>query len=144
MSESLEHSRENQGTKIISVLDYAGVAASTICLVHCLAMPFVIALLPVVAAQFMESEWFHISLAFTILVFCLTAFVPGYIRHRDKRLVLIGAAGVGLVFFATFYARHVWGENVEIAIVTAGNIILVFGHLLNRRLSASACCNHEH
>lgn len=137
---------DNRETKLISALDYAGVAASSICLVHCLAMPFVIALLPVVAASLMESDWFHVVLAFTILVFCLMAFIPGYMRHHDRRLIFIGISGVGLVFFATFVARFLWGENVEIAIVTAGNIVLVAGHLLNRRLLHSACCasNHGH
>lgn len=142
-----ESSREGADTnqlKLISALDYAGVFASTLCLIHCLAMPLVIALLPVVAAQWFESDWFHVTLAFTILFFCLMAFIPGYLRHHDRRLIFIGTAGVTLVFFATFFARFVWGEKVEIALVTCGNIILVFGHLLNRRLSQKACCEHKH
>lgn len=125
--------------RLISALDMAGMTASTICLVHCLAMPVVIALIPAFAAELFESEWFHITLAFAVLIFCLAAFVPGYYRHHDKRLVWIGVTGISLVFFATFVARY-WSETAEIAIVTVGNLVLVAGHLLNRKLTHKVCC----
>lgn len=128
--------------RLISALDTAGMTASTICLIHCLAMPVVIALIPAFAAELFESEWFHITLAFAVFIFCLAAFVPGYHRHHDKRLIWIGAAGVSLVFFATFVARF-WSETAEIAIVTVGNLVLVAGHLLNRKLTHKVCCPGE-
>lgn len=126
-------------SKVIAALDVAGMTASTVCLVHCLAMPVVIAMLPTFASQLFESEWFHIVLAFAVLIFCLLAFIPGYARHHDKRLILIGAAGLSFVFFATFVARY-WGEQIEISLVTVGNLILVGGHLLNRKLTNKVCC----
>lgn len=125
--------------RLIAALDMAGMTASTICLVHCLAMPVVIALIPAFAADLFESEWFHITLAFAVLIFCLLAFVPGYFRHKDKRLIGIGVTGISLVFFATFVARY-WGETAEISIVTVGNLVLVAGHLLNRKLTHKVCC----
>jgi hypothetical protein len=126
-------------SKLIAALDMAGMTASTLCLIHCLAMPVVIALIPAFAAQLFESDWFHIVLAFMVLVFCLLAFIPGYTRHHDKRLIWIGIVGLSFVFFATFVARF-WSETAEIGLVTVGNLVLVAGHLLNRKLTNKACC----
>lgn len=129
-------------SKLIAALDVAGMTASTLCLIHCLAMPIIIALIPAFAAQLFESEWFHVVLAFAVLVFCLLAFIPGYTRHGDKRLIWIGAVGLSFVFFATFVARY-WSESAEIGLVTVGNLVLVGGHLLNRKLTQKVCCPSE-
>ncbi len=129
-------------SKLIAALDMAGMTASTLCLIHCLAMPVIIALIPTFAAQLFESEWFHVVLAFAVLAFCLLAFIPGYSRHHDKRLIWIGVVGLSFVFFATFVARY-WSEQAEIGLVTVGNLVLVAGHLLNRKLTNKVCCPGE-
>lgn len=127
--------------KLLCALDIGGVFASTLCMVHCLLLPIVIALLPVVAQPLMEHDVFHVGLAGFVLFFCLLAYLPGYMQHKDKRLLYVGAAGLTLVFFATFQARH-WGEIAEVAILTVGNVLIVFGHLLNRHLLSHRNCRH--
>lgn len=131
---------DNSFSRIVGLMDMAGVLASTLCMVHCLALPILVLLLPVLAKPLMEHDIVHIGLAGFVLAFCLMAFVPGYIRHRDLRLLYIGALGISLVFFATFVARY-WGEIVEACVITAGNTIIIFGHFLNRKL-LSKCCKH--
>ncbi len=128
--------------KAIGLMDLVGVLASTLCMIHCLLLPLIFALLPVFARPLMENDLMHVSLAGFVLAFCLLAYIPGYLRHRDNRLIWIAVLGLMLVFFATFVARA-WGEIVEAAIITAGNTIIIFGHLLNRRLLQRAgCCKH--
>lgn len=128
--------------KVISAIDTAGVVASTICMIHCLSMPFLMAIFPLVAAELFEAEWIHQVLGFFVLSTCLMAFVPGYLRHRDKRLIYIGVVGVGLVFLGTLVIRHSMGEIGEIVFMTLGNTVLVFGHILNFKLSGKTHCKN--
>lgn len=127
--------------RLIAFMDMAGVFASTLCMIHCLLLPILVALLPFIARPLIQHDWLHVGLAGFVLVFCLMAYVPGYLRHNDKKLLYVGACGLSLVFFATFVARQ-WGEIAEIGILTAGNTILVFGHLLNRKLLSHYGCKH--
>lgn len=122
-------------------MDLAGVFASSLCMVHCLVMPIILALLPVLARPLMEHDSLHIGLAGFVLFFCICAYLPGYMKHKDRRLLYVGAAGLALVFFATFQARY-WGEIAEVVILTMGNLLIVFGHLLNRYLLKHQQCNH--
>lgn len=127
--------------KLLCAMDLAGVFASSLCMVHCLVMPIILALLPVLARPLMEHDCLHIGLAGFVLFFCVCAYLPGYMKHKDRRLLYVGAAGLALVFFATFQARY-WGEIAEVVILTMGNLLIVFGHLLNRYLLKHQQCNH--
>lgn len=127
--------------KLLCAMDLAGVFASSLCMVHCLLMPIVLALLPFLARPLMEHDTLHIGLAGFVLFFCVCAYLPGYMKHKDRRLLYAGAAGLALVFFATFQARY-WGEIAEVVILTAGNLLIVFGHLLNRYLLRHQDCKH--
>lgn len=133
--------KETLLSRFIGIMDIAGVFASTVCTIHCLLLPIVVVALPMLAKPLVEHDIVHVSLAGFVFLFCLTAYLPGYLKHRDKRLIFIGILGVSLVFFATFMAR-VWGEIIEAAIITAGNTIIIFGHLLNRKLLEHSNCKH--
>lgn len=138
-----EHVPETFLSRVVGFMDIAGVAASTICTIHCLLVPILVLSLPVFAKHMMDHDIVHVALAGFVLTFCLIAFIPGYLTHKDKRLLYLGAMGVSLVFFATFVART-WGEAAEAAIITAGNALIICGHMLNRKLLAHLKCKHKH
>jgi len=124
----------------ITSFDILGIAASTICLIHCLAMPFVIGLLPLMGWQFLSGKLAHQILAGFVFTFALFAIVPGYLRHR-KNLVLIGMlSGLTLVGMATFICGTLLPETFELPMITVGNIILVITHWHNHHL---ASCKHH-
>lgn len=137
-----KHEPESFFSRVVGFMDIAGVFASTICTIHCLLLPVLMALLPMFAKPLMQHDMVHIGLAGFVLTFALMAYVPGFLKHHDKRLILIGFVGVSLVFFATFVARY-WGEIAEATIITLGNTVLIFGHLLNRKLLAHSKCKHH-
>lgn len=137
------HAKETMLSRVVGFMDIAGVFASTLCMIHCLLLPIVIAVMPFVAKPLMQHDWVHVGLAGFVLTFCLIAYIPGYLQHRDKRLIYVGVAGLTLVFFATFVARA-WGEITEAVIITAGNTVIIFGHMLNRKKLAHLKCKHKH
>lgn len=119
-------------------MDSLGILASLICLVHCLALPAVVLMLPALGGQFIHDDRTHFVLAFAVTAFCLFAVVPGYLRHSNKRVLLAMAGGLSLVLFATFGSEVLLGETWELPLITLGNLLVVSAHMSNRRLLA--CC----
>lgn len=124
------------------VMDNLGIIASAVCLVHCLAMPFVIALLPVLGLQFLETHESHMYLAAAIWAFALFAIVPGYLKHKKLPILLGTIAGLGLVTLGVMYGHSLFGEKGEMMCLSAGNLMLVAVHWKNRALCK--CCTSGH
>ncbi|TWT73348.1 MerC domain-containing protein [Allorhodopirellula solitaria] len=76
-----------------------GMLASIACAIHCAAMPFVIAFLPMLGLSFLADESFHKVMVVVCLLLGAFAFVPGWKRHR--RWLPSGIAALGLVLIAT-------------------------------------------
>jgi uncharacterized membrane protein (UPF0136 family) len=115
-------------------LDTLGIVASSICLVHCLAMPFLLLAIPTVTAKMVASDYTHFVLAGAVTAFCLLAIVPGYMRHNSKSVLALMIIGLTLVLTATFLLHLLGSEGLELPIISAGNVLVVFAHLRNRRL----------
>lgn len=123
------------------VMDNLGIIASAVCLVHCLAMPFVIALLPVLGLQFLETHESHMFLGAFIWAFALFAIVPGYLKHRKTPILLGTALGLALVTFGVIFGHQLFGENGELICLSIGNLTLVAVHWKNRGLCK---CGTDH
>lgn len=139
--ESTEAAEAHQTAAAIVSLDNLGIAASSLCLVHCLAMPFVIAFLPLLGWQFLEGRPAHRVLAFFVFSFAIFAVVPGYWKHKKTSVLVSMLFGLSLVLIATFTDRQFMPEKLELPLITLGNLILVATHWRNRGLAA---CSHDH
>ncbi len=139
--ESPESIEAHQSSVAIVSLDNLGIAASSLCLVHCLAMPFVIAFLPLLGWQFLEGRPAHRILAFFVFSFAIFAVVPGYLKHKKTSVLISMLLGLSLVLIATFTARQFMPEKLELPLITLGNLMLVATHWRNRSLAA---CGHDH
>jgi hypothetical protein len=124
----------HQATDNTLSMDTLGIVASTLCLIHCAAMPLVITFLPILGLRFLEGHAAHYVLAGFVIAFALLAIVPGYLKHRKTSVLLAMLAGVGIVLLATFGAGRLFAENLELPLITAGNLIVVVTHLRNRGL----------
>ena len=73
--------------------DGLGIGLSGLCVVHCLLTPVAIALVP--SIHFHDyHDVVHDWLLVILPVIALGAFVPGYRRHKDKRVFLYSAPGI--------------------------------------------------
>lgn len=135
--------------------DRLGVVLSMICLVHCLATPFVLAFLPVGAAMGFWQHGFH-QVFLTIIPFvALMAFIPGWKKHRDIRVWIWGGAGLALLTMGVAVAEvfghsaaghdvgsHLleWPSLADLVLTALGGGCLIRAHLLNRSLCSG--CDH--
>lgn len=119
--------------KIGVLLDKLGVAASWACAVHCLALPFLVGVLPLVGLSFLLSEATErvfIGISVVIAVFGL---LPAYFREHGKlRSIFLAAAGIGLIVLTHF----LFEENLtaKITFLIVGALLISAAHLFNRRL----------
>lgn len=108
--------------------DRAGMTASTLCVAHCLASPFVAAALPIIAAT--EGAT-HRVLALAVLSFGLLAFVPGFRKHRRGRVLALGITGVALIWMPALLPETHATETLETVATVSGGVAMVVAHLLN-------------
>ena len=82
--------------------DWLGITASVGCAIHCAAMPFVIAYLPIFGMEFMADESFHQWMALACFLIAISAFIPGLRKHGNWWPAGIGMVGLSVITFAAF------------------------------------------
>ena len=130
-------------TALIKFGDIAGMTASVLCLLHCLAMPLVILAFPMLGLAH-AHDTFHDTLIAAITLPVLLALVPGYLRHRDKTTLLIGCAGLALFLAAVFIVSPLLGEHAEAAVAVLSGFMLLYAHLRNRRFCKRCTTRTQH
>lgn len=118
-----------------NVVEGMAVSASLLCLVHCLALPLLLLLLPGVLGLFAQSDAFHYAALALVVPAALAAFWLGYCRHRARRPALLGLAGVTCLVVALLPGAT---EGRELGFTVAGSLLLIVGHGMNWRLRAHA------
>ncbi|WP_426802994.1 MerC domain-containing protein [Xanthomonas campestris] len=120
-----------------SALDTSAIALSSLCLLHCLALPLLAAALPLLG-RWEQAEWVHV-------VF-VTAAVPlsGYAlwsSHRRHRLPapVWGLAVFGLAVLV-LGASGLLTAALETPVTVAGSLLLAGAHLVNLRLRRHVHC----
>lgn len=118
-------------------LDQAAIGLSLLCLVHCLALPLLLVLLPALAALPIADERFHLALLTLVLPTSAAALWLGWRRHRRWRVMAWGLAGVGILVFAAAFGHDLLGEGGERGLTVIGALLVAASHLRNFRLCRS-------
>lgn len=112
----------------LTLLDGFALAASAACMVHCLALPLVLALLPVLSGTLVEGEGFHLL----VLALALPTSAVGLWASRrpggSNGPLLAGAAGLILLALALMA-----GEAMERMMTLVGSLLLAAAHVANWR-----------
>ena len=115
-------------------IDIVGQALSLLCIVHCAAMPLVLAAVPTFAGVFGRA---HPVLLILVFATALWSFVPGYRHHRNLSVLLLGIAGVALLAMGTLPSNSL---ATETAFSVSGAGLMLFAHWKNR--TAHRHCDH--
>lgn len=126
------------------IWDRLGIAMSIVCLVHCLVLPFAVALLPLFAVEWMQAGAFHGAMALALMPVALFAIVPGLRVHRRLSVAGAMAAGLSLLSTAAFAGQGWIAREWEVGLTLAGGAILVAAHAVNLALcrTCPACEDH--
>ena len=110
--------------------DGLAISLSAVCVVHCLALPIVIALLPALSQWLQLPEAIHAWLLACAIPISITVLGRSAHRHRAARgTLLLGIAGLSLMGGALLAPSEV----LETAISVSGAVLLASAHILNWR-----------
>ncbi|HTF61477.1 MAG TPA: MerC domain-containing protein [Edaphobacter sp.] len=111
--------------------DFAGAAASSVCLIHCLLTPALISFFPELIPYLPGEAGFHRALAIGIVILGGAAFIPGYRVHRRKSLLALIGMGISLILIVAWSGESL-DRTLELILSVSGSLMLVAAHLLNR------------
>ena len=110
--------------------DMTGACLSVACAIHCLAMPLLVAVLPLIGLGFLANERAELVLILGAIGLAVVSLAWGIRHHRSWRALLILI--VALAFIAT--ARTAVEDTFEVVFYSIGGILLASAHLVNRHL----------
>jgi uncharacterized membrane protein YfcA len=117
--------------------DAVGIGASTLCAIHCLLLPFVLAFAPAMAHFLPGDEVVHRTLACLLAAIGLVAFRAGYKVHRKKIVIVLLATGIAGVSAGAYAGSLLPSHHWEVVITILGGAFLISAHSLNRTLCRS-------
>lgn len=116
-----------------AILDKVAVGLSGLCLLHCLLLPFVVAVLPFLGQ--IGNDHFHAEMLLFVVPVSVIALGVGYRRHHRAAVLVFGAAGLIILAIGGTYVHDTYGEMADRAMTVTGSIILAFTHFKNFRLA---------
>lgn len=126
--------------KLSSLLDSLAIALSGLCLVHCLALPALIVLFPLLGATLIDHESFHQLILIAVVPTTAIALGTGYLRHKSNSIALLGLAGVAALVYAAFALHSMHAHAQETWVTVGGGLLLALAHTMNFR----RCRRHRH
>lgn len=146
-----------------SWLDALGIGLSALCIVHCVALPFILVALPSLTGLFGIDAWFHTVLAVVLPGIALVALLHGYTRHRMPMTLVLGGVGLGFIWLAltipgcatcsscatgtgtegtaaTHASPMLLGLPLHNVVNTVGSVLLISAHAMNWRACRSGSC----
>lgn len=114
--------------------DQVAIALSAVCIVHCLAVPVLVAVLPIAALSFGNDQHFHGLMLWLVVPTSAVGFGLGYRLHRRAGIVAAGAVGILILWAAAAYGHTAWPEAAEILVSLVGSLLLGGAHWQNFRL----------
>jgi hypothetical protein len=119
--------------------DKVAISLSMLCMVHCLAFPLLLALLPSIALLPFDKEYFHILMVAAVIPISIYALTLGCKKHKNFSIVTLGALGLLCLVSAVLLGENRIGEIGEKLLTVIGGILIALSHYKNFRL----CQHHE-
>jgi uncharacterized membrane protein len=117
------------------MIEALAIGATVACLVHCLALPLLVAALPVLASVLPIPANFHVIALLLAVPATAGALFAGYRRHRLARPLIAGTFGLLLLTLAALR----WDATaLEVPVTVIGSLFIASAHLANWRYRREA------
>jgi hypothetical protein len=127
-----------EDVKTQKLLDRLAIAASGLCVLHCLVTPVLLILIPALASSTVADNVFHKILLVFMLPSSSAALLLGCRRHKDGIVFALGLLGLTELVFTAYFGHDFFGETGERVATVLGGVILAIGHVRNYCL-----CRHD-
>lgn len=123
-------------------LDRYAISASTVCAIHCLCLPLLLALFPALSSSIFGQEEFHVLLLWMVIPLSLVSLSLGCKRHRSRFVALLGLAGLTVLILTATLGHEGLGEIGERVATLIGASLIATAHLRNYVLCRQNACDH--
>ncbi|MBT5702927.1 MAG: MerC domain-containing protein [Gammaproteobacteria bacterium] len=131
----------NRGRKY---MDTAAVVLSGVCMMHCLALPIALTILPIVNVTLLDESTFHLIMMVVILPISVIALTIGCRQHKDKLTLTLGSVGLLILTLTAIFGHDLLGLTGERIVTSIGGLILAAAHIQNYLCCRNDDCAHEH
>ena len=131
----------NRGRKY---MDTAAIVLSGVCMLHCLALPIALTILPIVNVTLLDESTFHLIMMAVILPISIIALTIGCRQHKDKLTLVLGSVGLGILTITAIFGHDLLGLTGERIVTSIGGLILAAAHIQNYLCCRNDDCAHEH
>ena len=111
-------------------IDQLGMCTSALCIIHCMAVPFLLILGMDTLFWWTESEAVELFLIGLSLMIGIMASVRGYLRHRQHFIPVLFLAGILLLINGESVSK----EWLGLLLSTLGAGIIIYAHFNNHQL----------
>jgi hypothetical protein len=118
-----------------------GLGLSTLCMIHCLALPVIFSLLPSLPLSGWLHEWTHPLFIALILPTLIAALRRS---EHDIKVRMYLFSGFGVVVLGFGLGHYLLGESWESGLTIAGSVLLVIGHYRNYHHHRTCSNRHHH
>jgi hypothetical protein len=122
--------------------DRLAVSASTLCALHCLGLPFLVGVFPVISGTVLGDEAFHQWLIWGVVPLSGFSLLLGCRKHKNAAVIYFGLVGVGALIASGVLGHAILGEAGERWATLAGAVLLAVAHIKNFRLCRQSDCDH--
>ena len=143
-----------KNTNMKNITDKFSICLSMCCIMHCLALPILIVILPSISSLWINDEIVHVYLVLLAIPISLFAMIKSLKVHNDYKCISLAVIGLLLLSVAifmhdigSFFGEHGHvekhghsehdgiGELLEKFFTVLGALVLVTAHILNLRFS---------
>jgi hypothetical protein len=151
MTEPTKPKPANPSSRTLDRLDRVGAVLSSLCAIHCLCLPLLLAALPALGVTLLASRAFERSVAAALILFATGCVWSGCRVHRRWGLFALLAPGAGLIAWVQLTAPDCCAADAfnwpNALLMTLGGGLVAGSHWWNRRLRAHCgcgACAHRH
>ncbi len=137
----MDSKQNNRGRKY---MDTAAVVLSGVCMLHCLALPIALTILPIVNVTLLDESTFHLIMMVVILPVSVVALSIGCRQHKDRLTLVLGSVGLVILTLTAIFGHDLLGLTGERIVTSIGGLILAAAHIQNYRCCRDDDCAHEH
>lgn len=116
------------------LVDRVGATASLLCAVHCVLLPFVLALLPLIGLEFLAGHTFERIFVVCAALLASASILMAYRRHRKPQALFLMVPGIALLLFGIGIDLDVHVVIHTVSVVTGGCLV-ASAHITNLVLS---------
>ena len=116
-----------------ALYDKIAVGLSGLCLLHCLLLPFVVAVLPFLGQ--LDGDHLHAEMLIFVIPVSVIALTMGYRRHGQISVIISGAAGLIILTLGAIVVHDLYGLIADRMMTVIGSFVLAFTHYRNFRFA---------